>query len=93
MEIFNNLSDHEEQDLLIYGVPEEAIALVNMYRNNGHPEANILIPLADKVKKIFAVKNKQEYEVNYYILLKKYPSDIEYKIEEIDKREIVRIIK
>lgn len=80
-----NLSNEEEIDFIIYGVPQKAIELVNWYRFNGYPQATIKIPYLEKLKKCSGNEGGEQYNVDYYIILGKG--------EICDKKRKISIVK
>ena len=65
------LTNEEETDFFVYGIPQKAIDLVNWYRFNGYPKANIKIPYIEKLKKCEKIEEGERYQVDYYIVLGK----------------------
>lgn len=68
-EFTRDLSQHQANDLMIYGVPQQAIDLINYYRNNGYPNAFIHIPLHEKYDKIFKNERNEQHTILYYFVL------------------------
>ena len=84
-----HIDEETELDLIVYGVEEADILLVNLHRVTEHKDANIHIPFSEKLKKVHFLRQGIDYKVNYYIFEEKLPDDFEFDYSKIDSYKLI----
>ena len=84
-----HIDEETELDLIVYGVEDADINLVNTYRITEYKDANIHIPFGEKLKKVHFLRQGIEYKVNYYIFEEKLPDDFEFEYSKMSTYKLL----